>query len=68
MNKNKNLKLIVRIKGGLGNQLFSYAAARRLALVNQAEFKRYQTPPILRVSPKAFGPGRRIPIVGKYLT
>ena len=30
-------KVIVRIKGGLGNQLFSYAAARRLALVNNAE-------------------------------
>jgi hypothetical protein len=30
-------KLIVRIKGGLGNQLFCYAAARRLALVNRAE-------------------------------
>ena len=30
-------KLIVRLKGGLGNQLFCYAAARRLALVNDAE-------------------------------
>lgn len=30
-------KVIVRLKGGLGNQLFSYAAARRLALVNDAE-------------------------------
>ena len=30
-------KVIVRIKGGLGNQLFCYAAARRLALVNKAE-------------------------------
>jgi hypothetical protein len=30
-------KVIVRIKGGLGNQLFCYAAALRLALVNQAE-------------------------------
>lgn len=30
-------KLITRIKGGLGNQLFCYAAARRLALVNKAE-------------------------------
>jgi len=29
--------VIVRIKGGLGNQLFCYAAARRLALVNEAE-------------------------------
>ncbi|MBU0598530.1 MAG: alpha-1,2-fucosyltransferase [Candidatus Omnitrophica bacterium] len=30
-------KVIVRIKGGLGNQLFCYAAARRLALVNNSE-------------------------------
>lgn len=30
-------RLIARIKGGLGNQLFCYAAARRLALVNSAE-------------------------------
>lgn len=40
---------------------------RILKLVTQAEFKRYQTPPILRVSPKAFGMGRRMPIVGKYM-
>lgn len=30
-------KIITRIKGGLGNQLFCYAAARRLALANNAE-------------------------------
>ncbi len=30
-------KVIARVKGGLGNQLFCYAAARRLALVNNAE-------------------------------
>lgn len=41
---------------------------RVLRLVNLAEHKRYQTPPILRVSPKAFGMGRRMPIVGKYLS
>ncbi len=40
---------------------------RIMKMVNAAEFKRYQTPPILRVSPKAFGMGRRMPIVGKYL-
>ncbi|MES2417166.1 MAG: NAD+ synthase [Bacteroidota bacterium] len=40
---------------------------RILKMVNLAEFKRYQTPPILRVSPKAFGMGRRMPIVGKYM-
>lgn len=39
---------------------------RILKLVSQAEFKRYQAPPILRVSPKAFGTGRRMPVVGKY--
>ena len=33
----KSRKIITRIKGGLGNQLFCYAAARRLALVNSAE-------------------------------
>jgi hypothetical protein len=30
-------KVIVRLKGGLGNQLFCYAAARRLSMVNDAE-------------------------------
>lgn len=39
-----------------------------LKLVNTNEYKRYQTPPILRVSPKAFGMGRRMPIVAKYLS
>lgn len=41
---------------------------RVLKMVNTNEFKRHQTPPILRVSPKAFGMGRRMPIVGKYLS
>ncbi len=40
---------------------------RILRMVNRNEFKRHQTPPILRISPKAFGSGRRLPIVGKYL-
>lgn len=30
-------KVVVRLKGGLGNQLFCYAAARRLAWANEAE-------------------------------
>jgi NAD+ synthase (glutamine-hydrolysing) len=41
---------------------------RILRLVNINEFKRHQTAPVLRVSPKAFGMGRRMPIVGKYLS
>ncbi len=40
---------------------------RALRLVNINEFKRYQTAPVIRVSSKAFGMGRRMPIVGKYL-
>lgn len=40
---------------------------RVLKLVNINEFKRAQMAPVLRVSPKAFGVGRRMPIVGKYL-
>jgi NAD+ synthase (glutamine-hydrolysing) len=48
---------------------FDPALVRRiLKLVNTNEYKRYQTPPILRVSSKAFGQGRRLPIVGKYLS
>jgi len=41
---------------------------RILRLVNINEFKRHQTSPILRVSNKGFGMGRRMPIVGKYLS
>jgi NAD+ synthase (glutamine-hydrolysing) len=40
---------------------------RVLRLVNTSEYKRHQSPPILRVSPKAFGMGRRMPIVARYL-
>lgn len=39
---------------------------RIVRMVNVNEYKRYQTPPILRISTKAFGVGRRIPIVGRY--
>jgi NAD+ synthase (glutamine-hydrolysing) len=40
---------------------------RILKMVNMNEWKRWQAPPVLRVSKKAFGPGRRLPISGKYL-
>ncbi|MGQ9846126.1 MAG: NAD+ synthase [Bacteroidales bacterium] len=35
-------------------------------LVQNNEYKRYQAPPVLRVSTKAFGYGRRIPLVKKF--
>ncbi len=37
-----------------------------LKLVYSSEFKRYQSAPLLRVSPKAFGCGRKLPIVASY--
>ncbi len=40
---------------------------KTLRMVNTNEYKRYQTAPILRVSPRAFGMGRRMPIAAKYL-
>jgi len=39
-----------------------------LKMVNTNEYKRNQFCPIIRVSYKAFGVGRRVPIVGKYLS
>ena len=37
-----------------------------IRLVNLNEYKRFQAPPILRISSKAFGMGRLMPLVGKY--
>ncbi len=41
---------------------------RVLRMVNINEFKREQAAPVIRVSRKSFGMGRRMPIVGKYLS
>ncbi len=54
--------------GDIKAQGFDSALVDRvLRLVNMNEYKRNQFCPIIRVSPKAFGVGRRVPIVGKYL-
>ncbi|MFN0176846.1 MAG: NAD+ synthase [Saprospiraceae bacterium] len=48
---------------------FEEALVKRvLRMVNINEFKREQAAPVIRVSTKAFGMGRRMPIVGKYLS
>jgi NAD+ synthase (glutamine-hydrolysing) len=39
---------------------------RIVGMINRNEYKRYQTPPILRISSKAFGVGRRLPLVARY--
>jgi NAD+ synthase (glutamine-hydrolysing) len=46
---------------------FDPALVRRVvALVDRAEYKRRQTPPGVRVTPKAFGKDRRVPITNAY--
>lgn len=39
---------------------------RIVKMVNRNEYKRFQSPPILRVTSKAFGRGRQIPLVARY--
>jgi NAD+ synthase (glutamine-hydrolysing) len=39
---------------------------RVIRMINSNEYKRYQAPPILRISSKAFGAGRRMPLVAKF--
>lgn len=51
----------------IANQGFNLHLVRRVInLVNANEYKRYQAPPILRISSKAFGLGRKFPIAAKY--
>lgn len=39
---------------------------RVVRMVNINEYKRFQAPPVLRVTTKAFGSGRKIPLVHKF--
>jgi len=62
---------IEQAKGPDEIKLHGFDAAlvdRVLKMVNVNEYKRNQFCPIIRISPKAFGVGRRMPIVGKYLS
>jgi NAD+ synthase (glutamine-hydrolysing) len=53
--------------GELVEQGFDEAIVRRIVrLVDTAEYKRRQTPPGVRVTPKAFGKDRRVPITNRY--
>lgn len=61
---------IERVQGPAEIKAQGYDAAlvdRILRMVNNNEYKRNQFCPVIRVSPKAFGVGRRLPIVGSYL-
>ncbi len=61
------------VEGGLGvagvkppQGVTRETAAAILRRVDKNEYKRRQAPLVLRVSPKAFGAGRRLPIVHRY--
>jgi len=77
----KQNRVVARIKGGLGNQLFCYAAARRMALVNDAELiiddvsgftyddkyrRRYQLDHF-NIDSRKLATGERLTRVGRYL-
>jgi NAD+ synthase (glutamine-hydrolysing) len=56
-----------RTAGDLERMGFEPDVVRRIVrLVDLAEYKRRQTPPGVRVSPKAFGKDRRVPITNRY--
>jgi len=50
----------------IGEGYDSAVVNKIVSLVRSSEFKRKQTPPVLRVSFKSFGSGRRIPIISRY--
>lgn len=46
---------------------FDAALVKKIVrMVHASEFKRYQMAPVLRISPKAFGYGRRMPLVESF--
>jgi len=64
------LRLFIEERKGLQEIILegyeSHTVRKVLNLVNASEYKRYQAPPIIRVSAKAFGKGRIMPLVAKY--
>ncbi|MRT94547.1 NAD+ synthase [Ancylomarina sp. 16SWW S1-10-2] len=58
----KNMSPIKIIEQGFSKNIVD----KIIRLVNMNEYKRFQTSPVLRISSKAFGYGRKIPLVAKY--
>lgn len=49
-----------------GEGIDSETVQKVIKRINYNEYKRYQAPPVLRVSSKSFGDGRRMPLVARY--
>ena len=46
---------------------FDLATVKKVVkMIERSEYKRQQAAPVLKISPKAFGQGRRFPIAAKY--
>jgi len=58
----KNMPVVEIIEKGFSSEVVN----KIIRLVNMNEYKRFQTAPVLRVSSKAFGYGRKIPLVAKH--
>ncbi len=58
--KDKSLLEIIRM--GYKKELVT----RIIALVDRNEYKRRQAPPGIKITPKAFGKDRRMPITNRY--
>ncbi len=58
----KNMPINEIIEQGFAKEIIE----KIIRLVNMNEYKRFQTAPVLRVSSKAFGYGRKIPLVAKH--
>ena len=50
------------ISGGFDKEIVS----KVLAMVDKSEYKRRQSPPGIKITPKAFGRDRRMPITNRY--
>lgn len=49
-----------------GKSIKPETVSKVINMINYNEYKRYQAPPILRISSKSFGQGRIMPLVAKY--
>ncbi|MCF8223426.1 MAG: NAD+ synthase [Bacteroidales bacterium] len=49
-----------------GEKVSQELVHRIIDMINKNEYKRFQAPPILRISNKAFGHGRRMPLVAAW--
>ena len=56
---------IVKSRTAAGQQVTLELVRKVLSLVERSEYKRQQAAPVLKVTPKSFGIGRRFPIAAK---